>query len=289
MATQGLLDQQVIVITGSTRGIGRAIAEACAAEGARVVINGRSAERGGQVVEAIRQRGGEAMLALADVGSEADVRGMFAAAMEQWGRVDGVVCNAATLDLGALDGPVTEIELESWNKLISADLTSAFLTAKHGLKAIMQGGRGGAAVMISSLAGIRGNLGHDGYSAAKGGMLALSRSIAAYYARYAIRCNCLNVGFVDSGSDRVEHVLSTPGFPRQLLDFHLGNWGKAADVANLAAFLLSDRAGYINGAEIAVDGGATAASHMPRPNVKDIPGFQRLSQRPAPFVSERGE
>jgi NAD(P)-dependent dehydrogenase (short-subunit alcohol dehydrogenase family) len=104
-------------------------------------------------------------------------------------------------------------------------------------------------------------------------MVGLSRAIAAYYARYKIRCNCLNLGFVDSGSDRVEHVLATPGFRDDLLRFHLGNWGRATDVSGMAAFLLSDDARYINGAEIAIDGGASAASHMPRPTVNDIPGF----------------
>jgi NAD(P)-dependent dehydrogenase (short-subunit alcohol dehydrogenase family) len=268
-----LLKGRVVLITGSTRGIGCAIAEQCAAEGAHVAITGRTESRGAEVVDRISGRGGSAMFLKSDVTSEADIASMFDKTMTRWERVDGIVCNAANLDLGSLDGPVTEVTLDGWNKIITADLTSAFLTAKYGLKAMLRAGNGGSVLMIGSLAGIRGNIGHDAYSAAKGGMVSLSRAIAAYYARYKIRCNCLNLGFVDSGSDRVEQVLATPGFRDSLLNFHLGNHGRATDISGLAAFLLSDQARYINGAQIAVDGGASAASHMPRPTVKDLPGF----------------
>lgn len=271
------LDGRVVLVTGSTRGIGEAIARRCAAEGARIVVTGRDVERGEAVAAAIRETGAEAMFARTDVTCEQDVEDAFAAALIRWGRVDGVVANAATLDFGALDGPVTEIALDSWNRLITADLTSVFLTAKYGLKAIMAGERGGAFVSIGSLAGIKGNLGHDAYSAAKGGIVSLTRAMAAYYSRYAIRCNCLNLGFVDSGSDRVEHVLGHPGFRDQLLGFHLGNWGRAEDVSGIVAMLLSDDGRYLNGASIPVDGGAAAASHMPRPTVApEIPGFSPL-------------
>lgn len=271
------LAERVILVTGSTRGVGEAIARRCAAEGANVVVTGRTVERGEAVAASIGSEGGQALFVRTDVTSEADVEAAVEGAMQRWGRLDGIVANAATLDLGALDGPVTEVTLEGWNKLIAADLTSVFLTAKYGLKAIMRGGRGGSMVTIGSLAGIRGNIGHDAYAAAKGGIVALTQAIAAYYSRYAIRCNCLNLGFVDSGSDRVEHVLKHPGFRDQLLGFHLGNWGKAADIAGVAAMLLSDDGIYINGASIPVDGGAAAASHMPRPTViKEIPGFPAL-------------
>ena len=271
------LSERVVLVTGSTRGVGEAIARRCAAEGARVVVTGRTVERGEKVAEDIRQGGGGALFQRVDVTCEADIAGAFEAALAAWGRVDGIVANAANLSLGALDGPVTEITLDGWNQLIAADLTSVFLTAKYGLKAIMKGARGGAMVTIGSLAGIRGNIGHDAYSAAKGGIVALTQAIAAYYARYAIRCNCLSLGFVDSGSDRIEQVLRHPGFLDQLIGFHLGNLGKASDIAGVAAMLLSDDGRYVNGANIPVDGGAFAASHMPRPTVMAaIPGFAPL-------------
>lgn len=273
----GKLEGRIVVVTGSTRGIGEAIARRCAAEGARVVITGRTVERGASVAQDIVASGGDALFVRMDVTSESDVASVFEQAVARWGRVDGIVANAANLSLGALDGPVTEISLEGWNQLITADLTSIFLTAKFGLKAIMQGGRGGAMVTIGSLAGVRGNLGHDAYSAAKGGAVALTQAIAAYYARYAIRTNILNLGFVDSGSDRIEHVLKHPGFRDQLLAFHLGAWGQAEDIGGIAALLLSDDGRYINGASIPVDGGAYAASHMPRPTViREVPGFPLL-------------
>ena len=274
MSETNRLADRVVLVTGSTRGIGEAIARRCAAEGARVAVTGRSAERGEAVAASI---GAAACYVPMDVTDEALVAAAFDRVLDRWGRIDGIVANAADLDLGALDGPVTEITLEAWNRLIAADLTSVFLTAKHGLNAVLRGGRGGAFIAIGSLAGVRGNIGHDGYAAAKGGVVALTRAIAAYYARYAIRANCLNLGFVDSGSDRVEHVLRHPGFREQLQAFHLGAWGVADDIAGVVAMLLSDDGRYINGASIPVDGGADAASHMPRPTVAAaIPGFDPL-------------
>jgi NAD(P)-dependent dehydrogenase (short-subunit alcohol dehydrogenase family) len=270
------LESKVVVVTGSTRGIGRAIAERCAVAGARVVVTGRTRQRGEELAACINQQEGQAIFVPTDVTVETDVVRMFEVALEKWGRVDGIVGNAATLDLQRLDGPVTEVALESWHRIIDADLTSAFLTAKHGLKAIMRGERGGAMVLMGSLAGIRGNLGQDAYTTAKGGMLALSRAIAVYYARYAIRCNCLNLGMVDSGADRVGRLLAAPGFRDDLLKFQLGQLGQTSDVAGIASFLLSDEAKFINGAEIAVDGGASAASHMPRPFTGNIAGFKPI-------------
>jgi NAD(P)-dependent dehydrogenase (short-subunit alcohol dehydrogenase family) len=274
------LASRVVLVTGSTRGIGEAIARRCAAEGAGVVITGRTVSTGEAVAASIADAGGDAIFVRTDVTIEDEVEGAVAAAIERWGRLDGVVANAASLELGAVDGPVTELSLDSWNRLIAADLTSVFLTAKHGLKAIMRGGRPGAVLTIGSLAGVRGNIGHDAYSAAKGGVVALTRAIAAYYARYAIRCNCLSLGFVDSGSDRIATVLAgNAGYADALRDFHLGAWGRPDDVTGLAALLLSDEGAYINGACIPVDGGAEAASHMPRLNIPDIPGFPPLRER----------
>jgi NAD(P)-dependent dehydrogenase (short-subunit alcohol dehydrogenase family) len=284
---QGKLSGRVIVVTGSTRGIGEAIAERCAADGARVVVTGRSEERGLQVVERIEQRGGEARFIRADITDEESMRRLFSETLCTWGRVSGIVANAASLDLGHQDGPITEITFDHWNRMISANLTSVFLTMKFGLKAIMEGGVGGSVVLIGSLGGVRAIIGQDGYAAAKGAIVQLNRTIATYYSRYKIRCNCLNLGFVDSGSDRIEHVLKIPGFGQQLLDFHLGSWGRAAEVGTVVSHLLSDEAAYVSGAEIAVDGGASAASHMPRPMVSDIPGFPAVMPT-VPGAADRG-
>ena len=270
-------DGKVILVTGATRGVGEAVARRCAKAGARVAVTGRNVERGEAVCAAIASDGGDALFVPIDVTDEAVVARAFDQCLQHWGRLDGCVANAADLSLGALDGPVTEITLDGWNRLIAADLTSVFLTAKHAIRAMLKGARGGALLTIGSLAGVRGNIGHDAYSAAKGGIVALTRSIAAYYARYDIRCNCLNLGFVDSGSDRIETILGHPGFRRQLLDFHLGAWGRADDIGGIAALLLSGEGRYITGASIPVDGGAYAASHMPRPTVAAmIPGFPPL-------------
>jgi NAD(P)-dependent dehydrogenase (short-subunit alcohol dehydrogenase family) len=218
------------------------------------------------------------MYVRADGTVEEEVVAAVEATAERWGRVDGLVCNAAAMELTRLDGPVSEIALETWNRILLADLTSVFLTVKHGLRAMLDGG-GGSVVLISSMAATRGLNGLDAYTAAKGGILAMTRSIASYYARYDIRCNCLVVGFVDSGSSVIGESAGPPEQDERLWAHTLGRLGRPEDIATVAAHLLSDDAGYVSGGVIPVDGGATAASHLPRPSVGDIPGRSRRRPR----------
>jgi NAD(P)-dependent dehydrogenase (short-subunit alcohol dehydrogenase family) len=182
----------------------------------------------------------------------------------------------ANMALGRVDRPVTELAVEDWNLIIASDLTSTFLGMKYGIRAMLTGGSGGSVVNIASEAGLRGMNGVDGYTASKGGVIALTRSVASYYARYDVRCNTLAVGFVDTGGDRIGELLGDGTFSREIYRHHLGTIGTPDDVAPAAVFLLSDDSRYISGATIPVDGGAAAASHIVRPPAQDIPEFPRL-------------
>jgi NAD(P)-dependent dehydrogenase (short-subunit alcohol dehydrogenase family) len=133
------LSGKVVLVTGSTRGIGRAIAMQCADEGARVCVTGRTQAAGEEVAAEIEQRSGQAFFVRTDVTDEVQVRNAVGLTVERWGQLDGLVCNAAAMDLTKVDGPVSESELDNWNRIILADLTSVFLAAKHGIKAMLDG------------------------------------------------------------------------------------------------------------------------------------------------------
>nr|WP_168798944.1 SDR family oxidoreductase [Rhodococcus qingshengii] len=266
---------RTVLVTGSTRGIGRAIAQRAAAEGALVVVTGRDARAGDDVVRGIEARGGAAVFHAADVSIAEDVEGLVGTAASAGGGLDGLVVNAASVEQGNGDGPVTEIDLASWNQMIAMNLTSVFLCTKFGLQAMIDSGGGGSVVMIGSLAAARGVVGMDGYTAAKGGLAALNHSIATYYSRYRIRCNCLSLGFIDSGTERARHAMAIPGYREAQAAWQLGRIGRPEEVATVASHLLSDESSLINGALIPLDGGAFAASHKPQPTVQDLPGHPR--------------
>jgi len=272
------LEGRTLLVTGSTRGIGRAIAERAAAEGALVMVTGRNTSAGEDVVRRIEAGGGAASFRAADVSDPDDVEGLVHAAVAMGGRLHGLVVNAASVEMGNGDGPVTEIDLDDWNRMIAANLTSVFLSTKFGLRAMVEGGIGGSVVLIGSLAGARGIMGMDAYTTIKGGMAALNRSIATYYSRYKIRCNCLSLGFVDSGTERAQAAMRTPGYAENNAAWQLGRIGTPDEVATVATHLLSDEASFMNGAEIPLDGGALAASHKPQ-LIQDLPW--RASERPA--------
>jgi len=270
------LEKKVVIVTGSTRGIGQQVAKAVAAEGARVVVTGRNEEKGHSVAADIAEAGGEAMYVRMDVTRPEMVEGAVRATVERYGRLDGIVNNVAGMTLARVDGPVTELTVRDWNLIIATDLTSAFLGMKYGIRAMLQGGHGGAVVNIASEAGLRGVNGVDGYTASKGAIVALTRSVASYYARYDIRCNTLAVGFVDTGGDRIRELLENPEYADRIRTHHMGLIGKPHQVAQAAVFMLSDEAEYISGTILPVDGGAVAASHIAMTQHPDIPGIPRL-------------
>jgi len=253
------LDGQVILITGSTAGIGRAMAERFASSGARVVITGRSVDRGRSVEQLIRSNGGEALFVPMDIGEEAQVQAAVAAAEQTFGKLTGLVNNAATIQ-GRKDGPITEIETDDWLNILRVDLTGTYFALKYGLRAIARAG-GGSVVNISSTAGVRGQIGNNGYAACKGAIQALTRSLAVYYSRYLIRVNCLIVGTIDTGEGKLKQLLDSPDTGPKLIQQYLGRVGHPVEVADAAAFLLSNEASFINGVELPVDNGATMKGH----------------------------
>ncbi len=267
---------KVVVVMGSTSGIGRAIAVKAAAEGAKVVITGRSEDVGAQGVAEIESAGGEAIYVRVDVTQTETIEAAIETTLARFGRLDGIVNNVAGMTLNRLDQRVTELSLEDWNLILATDLTSAFLGMKYGIRAMMKGGHAGSVVNIASEAGIRGMNGLEGYTASKGAMVAMTRSVASYYSRYDVRCNTLTVGFVNTGGERIEELLRDPLFAGEIQRHHLGHIGRPEEVADPAVFLLSDESSYISGAIIPVDAGATAASHIVRPSAPDIEGFPRL-------------
>ncbi len=261
---------------GSTSGIGRAIAVKVAAEGAKVVVTGRNETAGAEVVAEIEAAGGEAIYVKVDVTHAEMIEAAVEKALARFGRLDGIVNNVAGMTLNRLDQRVTELTLDDWNLILATNLTSAFLGMKYGIMAMMRGGHGGSVVNIASEAGIRGMNGLEGYTASKGAMVAMTRSVASYYSRYDVRCNTLAVGFVNTGGERIEELLRDPLFAGEIQRHHLGHIGRPEEVADPAVFLLSDESHYISGAIIPVDAGATAASHIVRPSAPDIDGFPRL-------------
>lgn len=272
----GRLAGKVVIVMGSTSGIGRAIAQGAAAEGAKVIVTGRSEDAGRAAVAEIEAAGGIAAYERVDVTQAETIEAAVQAALRRFGRLDGIVNNVAGMTLNRLDQRVTELTLENWNLILATNLTSTFLGMKYGIRAMIEAGHGGSVVNIASEAGIRGMNGLEGYTASKGAMIAMTRSVASYYSRYDVRCNTLAVGFVNTGGERIEELLRDPLFAGEIQRHHLGHIGMPHEVADPAVFLLSDESNYISGAIIPVDAGATAASHIVRPSAPDIEGIPRL-------------
>ena len=239
------LDGKVALITGSTRGIGRTMAEMFAAEGAKVVLSGRTVDRGEKNVARIRDAGGEAMFVPLDVTDEASVQDAVAAAVEAYGPITTLVNNAAPTALVSQSfKPLTELTSAEWDEILRGTLTSAFLMTKYTVPHMLEAGEG-SIVNISSGGSITGIPGLGPYSAGKGGMNALTRVIAVEYGKERIRANTIIVGRVvayaqDQGPETSKELVRV---------------GVPADVAYAAIWLASDEAEWITGSEITADGG----------------------------------
>jgi NAD(P)-dependent dehydrogenase (short-subunit alcohol dehydrogenase family) len=262
---------KVALVTGSTRGIGRATAVRFAREGACVVVTGRTEEAGEQVEREIRDAGGQATYLRTDLAREDDIVRAVRCAVDRYGSLTTLVNNAAPTELmgpGRLDRRVTELENDAWDAIMLVALKAVVWACKHAIPAMVEAG-GGAIVNISSAASLLGTPGLDTYTAAKGALNTLTRSMAVEYAADNIRSNCIVSGMVLSSPGAVT-MMDDPVIGAATKAMHLTRLGVPDDIANAALFLASDEAAFVTGAVIPVDGGVTARMPVPDISAADL-------------------
>jgi NAD(P)-dependent dehydrogenase (short-subunit alcohol dehydrogenase family) len=247
----GLLEEKTGLVTGAGMGIGRAIATTFAREGANVVVADFNDEAGAQTVELIEASGGSAIFVHCDVSDEAQVEKMVQAAVKQYGRLD-IACNGAALSRGS--GPIHKYERAVFDETLEMCLTSIWLSMKYEIPAMLANG-GGAIVNISSNASLKGQAFNTAYAAAKAGVNTLTMSSAAEYGEQGIRINAISPGVIRTpGVER--YFAEQPQMARKLEQAALLNrLGEPEEIAAAVVFLLSDRASFITGQILSVDGG----------------------------------
>ncbi|HMZ79946.1 MAG TPA: 3-oxoacyl-ACP reductase family protein [Acidobacteriota bacterium] len=251
------LDGQIVLITGGATGIGRAMAEVFCEAGAKLAIASRRMAEGEEIVRLIQQIGGEAIHIGADITLESDVKRVVQATLAHYNQIDVLVNNAGIMRRGA----VTELTEEDWDEVLETDLKGVFLCAKHVLPPMLDR-QYGAIVNIAAIHGLKGGAGTTAaYTAAKGGLVSLSKSMAVRYGPQGVRVNCICPGFVPTDMNR--HLIEDAPDPAERrreyeAGYPLRRLGTPHDVAYAALFLASSEASWITGATLVVDGGLIA-------------------------------
>jgi NAD(P)-dependent dehydrogenase (short-subunit alcohol dehydrogenase family) len=246
------LKNKVAVVTGGGAGIGEAIATRFAQEGARVVVAEVVPARGQSTVEAIQRLGGEAVFVQTDVSSEPQVKTMIETTVQRFGPIDILVNNAAILI--SYETRAHELSNEEWDRTINVNLRGYWLCSKYVIPSMLSQGAG-TILFVASRTGIRGFAGLAAYSASKGGVLALMRSMAADYAPDGIRINAIIPGTMDTPMNAKE--FSEPGARNKYIPrIPARRLGVGTDIAGMATFLATDEASFCVGGLYFVDGGA---------------------------------
>jgi 3(or 17)beta-hydroxysteroid dehydrogenase len=251
----GRVEDKVAIVTGGASGIGRGCAEILAREGARVVITDVNEALGR---EAAKEIGGDAIFVRHDVSSEDGWREVIAATLERFGRLDVLLNNAGI----AIVADIESTTVEQWRKMMAVNAEGVFLGCKHAIPAMRRSG-GGSIINISSAAGLVGTPPFAAYSATKGAVRILTKSVAAHCREKgdAIRCNSIHPGGIDTPMVRAFTRQPQGAPPGELAGVsELGRqigYGQPADIGYLALYLASDESRFMTGAELAIDGGLT--------------------------------
>ncbi len=244
---RGCLQETVSLVTGASRGIGRAIALRIAREGGDLVLGARGLEGCERVAQEARASGVRALAVALDVADAASVKRAVEAALEEFGRIDHLVNNAGI----TRDDLLLRLKDEAWEEVIRTDLTGVFLCSRAVLRSMLRRRRG-RIVSISSVVGLIGNAGQSNYAAAKAGVHGFTRALAREVASRNITVNAVAPGYIDT-----EMTRDLPEEVRRRLQeqIPLGRLGTGEDVAGVVAFLLSEDAAYMTGQVLSVDGG----------------------------------
>lgn len=251
------LDGKIAIVTGSSRGIGRAIAETMAAYGAAVVICSRKLEACEAARDAIVAQGGQAIALRCNTSSRDDVAALVQATLQKFGRLDAVVANAAA---NPYYGPLSGISDEAWDKVMTVNLKSALWLANLALPEIARQG-GGSFTLVSSIGALRGSLGSPAYNVSKLAAVGLMQNLAVEWGHKNIRVNAILPGLVKT--DFARALWDNPDIMQAVeAATPLGRIGAPQDIGAVGAFLAMPAAAYISGHALTVDGGFTISGRL---------------------------
>jgi NAD(P)-dependent dehydrogenase (short-subunit alcohol dehydrogenase family) len=251
------LHGKVAVVTGSSRGIGRAIAERLAEHGAKVVVSSRKPELCEKVAEGIRAKGGEAIVIPCHIAHKEQLRALVEGTLAHWGGIDILVCNAA---VNPYFGPSAGIPDEAYDRIMNANVRSNFWLCNMVLPIMAERG-GGSIIVISSIGGLRGSPWLAVYGLSKAADMQLVRNIAVEWGPKNIRANCIAPGLIRT--DFARALWENPEFERKrAAETPLGRIGEPDEIAGAAVFLASQAASFMTGQTMVIDGGVTIGTPM---------------------------
>jgi NAD(P)-dependent dehydrogenase (short-subunit alcohol dehydrogenase family) len=252
MATSSLFDLtgNVAIVTGSSRGIGRAIAERLAEHGARVVVSSRKLDACEEVVESIRSKGGQAFAQACNIGRKEDLQALVNAAIQKWGGVDTLVCNAA---VNPYYGPALNMSDEAYDKIMASNVRSNFWLSNMVLPQMAERG-GGSIIIVSSVGGLLGSPVIGVYGISKAADMALARNICVEWGAKNIRANCIAPGLVRT--DFARALWENPETYQKTVNMYpLRRIGEPDEIAGAAVFLAAKSGSFMTGQTIVIDGG----------------------------------